>query len=72
MTSGQEDKARGRFIAINAIRLSGAVLVILGLLIHEGALALPPVLGWIFLALGLIDVFVIPQVLARRWRTPPE
>ncbi|QSB44563.1 hypothetical protein IDJ81_14925 [Tsuneonella flava] len=69
---GNEDKARGRYIIINALRLSGVAIVILGLLIHEGLFDLPQWISWPLLAIGLIEVFVTPQILARMWRTPPE
>ena len=48
------------------------VIVILGLLIHEGLIDLPQWISWPLLAIGLIEVFVTPQILARMWRTPPE
>ena len=61
---------RNRFFVLNAIRLSGAVLVLVGILVLNRVLTLPEVVGWVFIAVGLIDVFVMPQVLARKWRTP--
>ncbi len=63
---------RGRFLVLNAVRMSGVALVIIGILVLNRAIALPDAVGWVFLAVGLIDVFVIPQLLARKWRTPPE
>jgi len=29
-------------------------------------------LGYLFIGIGLLDGFVVPQILARKWRTPPE
>ena len=66
-----EDQARGRFVIINVARLSGVIMVLLGLLILEGGLDVPEVVGWVFLPIGLFEVFVLPLILARRWRTPP-
>ena len=61
---------RNRFFVLNAIRMSGAALVLVGILVLNRVLPLPDVVGWVFIAVGLIDVFVMPQVLARKWRTP--
>ncbi|MGX7951831.1 hypothetical protein ACWPM1_04615 [Tsuneonella sp. HG249] len=66
------DAARARFFIIGATRITGVALIVIGLLILNGKVDWPDVVGWVFLAVGLIDVFVMPRVLARRWRTPPE
>ncbi len=63
-------RAGGRFLVMSLIRLGGVVVVLLSLLLLNGLLPLPPVAGWIGLALGLVGIFVVPQVLARAWRTP--
>ncbi|WP_095012785.1 hypothetical protein [Tsuneonella mangrovi] len=72
MSQEDDDKARARFFAINAIRVSGVALVVIGLLVNEGVIDLPKMVAYVFIPLGLFDTFVMPQVLARRWRTPPE
>lgn len=64
------DPARARFAAITLIRMSGAVLVLLGILITEGKLALPWWIGLILTLFGLFDVFAMPLILARRWKSP--
>jgi hypothetical protein len=63
---------RNRFFAINVVRLSGAALILIGILIVNGAIDLPEAVGYVFIPLGLIEVFVMPLVLARRWRSNPE
>ena len=67
-----DDDARTRFFVIGASRLLGAAIVIAGLVGLAGKLPIPPVAAYAFIAFGLFDVFVVPQVLARKWRTPPE
>lgn len=62
---------RNRFVVINVIRLSGAALILIGILIVNGAIDLPRVVGYVFIPLGLVEVFLMPLVLARKWRTPP-
>ena len=65
-----ERRARGRFLVMSLIRLGGVMVVLLSLLLLNGVIPLPPVAGWIGLALGLIGIFVVPLKLARAWRTP--
>jgi uncharacterized membrane protein HdeD (DUF308 family) len=70
------DPAAARFAVIQVLRLSGVALVILGLVIVAGPSqrlsGLPDWVGYILLIAGLADVFVVPTLLARRWRSPPE
>ncbi len=70
------DPAAARFAIIQIVRLSGVALVLLGLAIQSGRVAalngIPAVVGYVLIAVGLIDTFVAPAVLVRRWRTPRE
>ena len=59
-----------RFMAIQLMRMMGAALAILGVLIAGGKIDLPPLVGYVFVVIGLVDFFVMPKVLSRRWRTP--
>jgi len=61
--------AQGRFILLHLARLAGVALVVCGLLVLEGQIALPRAAGWALLAAGIVDVFVVPQLLARKWRS---
>jgi hypothetical protein len=65
-----KDPAKARFVAISLIRLSGALLVLVGLLITERRIDLPWLLGVVLTLVGFFDVFVMPKILARRWRSP--
>lgn len=66
-----KDPAFARFATINAVRLIGAACVVAGMLICAGRLGdLPVWSGYILIGNGLIDVFVLPLFLARKWRTP--
>lgn len=66
------DPARARFFAMQAMRLGGLMMVIAALLGLNGVLPIPPVAAWPLLIVGLIEIFVIPQILARHWRTIDE
>ena len=72
MSSDSEDPAKRRFFTIQAVRLAGVACVVLGMLIAAQRIAWPVWLGYLLIANGLIDFFVIPVKLARKWRSPPE
>jgi len=63
-------QALNRWMAIQAARVGGVVLAILGLLIGEGRVPGPPWLGYGMLVAGLAVIFVVPLKLARKWRSP--
>lgn len=66
--------ARNRWLTMQAVRFTGFGLVILGILIARGVLGFDQgsgrTIGYALIVIGLADGFVIPQVLARKWRTP--
>lgn len=64
--------ARNRFLVIGLLRLGGVAMVLVGLLMIAERIGGGAVLGYVLLVLGLLDMFAVPQVLSRRWRTPPE
>ena len=64
------DPAKARFIVLNLLRFSGAVLVMVGLGVQLGKIDLPWVIGPIFAFVGMFDMFIMPVILARRWKTP--
>ena len=66
-----EDVARGRWMAINAVRIAGVAMVVIGILGLQDVFEYPAIAAWILIGVGLLDVFVIPRVMARKWRTPP-
>ena len=66
------DPAAARFWLMQLLRLSGAVLVMIGAAIMAEAIDLPFAIGLVLLLLGFTEFFVIPRLLARRWRTPDQ
>ncbi len=66
------DPAAARFWLMQLLRLSGAVLVMIGAAIMAEAIDLPFAIGLLLVLLGLAEFFVVPRLLARRWRTPEE
>lgn len=71
--SGPDPAAR-RFFTIHFTRLLGVGFVIVGILVATNRLfpTIPNWLGYLLLANGLLDVFVIPAILVRKWRSPDQ
>lgn len=67
-----DETARNRWMVINALRLGGAAMVLVGMLGLREVIAMPAIAGYIIIGVGLVDVFVVPQLLARKWRSPGE
>jgi hypothetical protein len=69
------DPAAARFAVLQLVRLSGAVLALAGVLVISGKVAwlpkLPEALGYLLVGAGLIDFYVAPMLLARRWKSKP-
>lgn len=67
-----DDPAVWRFWALNFTRLLGVGCIIAGMLLSAGRILpqLPQWAGWLLIANGLVDVFVLPVMMARKWRTP--
>lgn len=69
--------AKQRFIAINIFRLSGIAILMFGFLIMmqrfdfvSGQKA--KVMGAIIASVGMFQTLVVPRILGRAWRTPPQ
>ena len=64
---------RHRFILMNLTRIGGTLVVLLGLLIWQSDWIRTggSILGLPVALIGLLISFGGPQMLARRWRTPP-
>jgi uncharacterized protein YjeT (DUF2065 family) len=71
----ERDPAAARFAVLQMVRLSGAVLALFGVLIISGKVAwlpkLPEAAGYVLVAAGLVDFFVAPMLIARRWKSKP-
>ena len=65
-----EDLARQRFMVIQAARLSGIGLALLGVTIVAGKLDLPRGIGVFLFLVGLVEALFLPKFLASRWKSP--
>ena len=72
----QEARAKGRFIAISAMRFAGVAMILLGIAVLQRMVVLPEWAAYLLIVLGMVETFVMPQVFARIWRTgdrlPPK
>ena len=66
----QYDPAAARFFALQAIRLTGVGMAVFGALILGKIIDLPQPVGYVLLVLGGLDFFVIPTLLAKKWKSP--
>ena len=71
-----DDVAKARWLTIQTARIAGVALVVLGILLARDVIDFAGetnhLIGYVFIAVGLADAFIVPQVLARKWRTPAE
>jgi len=69
MPQSDDQRAKSRFIAISAIRLTGVAMVLFGIAVVQGVVGLPDMAGYLLIVLGMVEAFVVPTVLARAWRS---
>lgn len=72
MTTPEQDAlAKKRFMAINLVRMSGVVLILVGLLCAGDKIDIPAAhpIGVVMIVIGMVDVFLVPRLLAKRWRS---
>lgn len=70
--SPADQLARKRFFIIGVVRLAGAVTIALAVAITFGRVdGVPGEVGYGLLALGVIEMVVLPQLLVGRWKSPP-
>lgn len=75
--AAREAAARQRFLALNLFRLSGIAVLMFGLLIAMQKFGFvsgqkAKIMGAIIASVGMFQTIVVPRILARAWRTPPE
>ena len=75
--AAREAAARQRFIAIGLFRLSGVFILMFGFLIMLQKFAFvsgdkAKIMGAIIATVGMFQTIIVPRILARAWRTPPE
>lgn len=70
------DPAAARWAAIQMVRAIGVASALVGVLIVAQRIPaldfLPEWFGYVLILNGMFDLFALPLVLARRWRSPPR
>lgn len=61
--------ARRRFMVINAVRLAGIAMILIGIAALSDKIALPDVAAYILIVVGMAEAFLLPTMLARKWST---
>ena len=76
MTPDEEERrARSRYVVISACHIGGTMIALFGLVIWQGNVLRAggwPSLGIGLFVIGAIEALLVPKLLARRWRSPPN
>lgn len=67
-----EELARKRFMTLQLVRLSGVAIAMLGAVIISGRLIDLPELGYAMLVIGALEFFLLPNMIAKNWRSTDE
>jgi hypothetical protein len=74
-----DDKARAemqaqyRFLVINLCRITGAVLLVVGLaVIAREAFGIPKAAGYVLFLVGMLNFLLVPVFLAKKWKSKPD
>ncbi|MFN0045138.1 MAG: hypothetical protein ACKVOS_01555 [Sphingorhabdus sp.] len=73
MTPEEETRAQYRFLVINLCRITGAVMLVIGLaVIAREAFGLPKAAGYVLFLFGMLDFLLVPVFLSKRWKSTPK
>ena len=73
MTPEEETKAQYRFLVLNIVRITGAIMFVLGLaIIANGVFGLPKAAGYVLFLVGIVDFMLVPLLLAKRWKSAKD
>jgi len=73
MTPAEQTKAQYRFLVLNIVRITGAIMLVLGLaIIANGVFGLPKAAGYVLFLIGIVDFMLVPLLLAKRWKSPKD
>lgn len=72
MNQDEETRAQYRFLIINIARITGAVMLVLGLaVISREAFGLPKEAGYLLFLVGMAEFLLLPVFLSKRWKSQP-
>ena len=71
--SRAETREQYRFLIINLCRITGAIMLVVGLaVIAREAFGLPKALGFGLFLVGMIGFMLVPVLLSKRWKSTPD
>ena len=71
--SRAETRSQYRFLVINLCRITGAIMLVVGLaIIAREAFGLPKALGFGLFLIGMIGFMLVPVLLSKRWKSTPD
>ncbi len=71
--SRAETRAQNRFLVINLCRITGAIMLVVGLaVVAREAFGLPKAIGYLLFLVGMIGFMLVPVLLSRRWKSTPD
>jgi hypothetical protein len=71
VTAEEEVTAQRRFLVLNLVRITGAIMLVIGLaVIGNGLFGLPEPVGYLLFLIGIADFIVVPLLLAKKWKSP--
>jgi hypothetical protein len=72
-TARAEVQAQYRFLVINLCRITGAIMLVVGLaVIAREAFGLPKAAGYLLFFVGMLDFLLVPVLLSKRWKSKPS
>lgn len=73
MSPEEETRAQYRFLVLNLVRISGAIMLVIGLAaIAREAFGIPTMAGYGLFLVGFTNFLVAPVLLAKRWKSTPN
>ena len=72
MIEDKPDAALMRYQVLSLIRLMAAEQVVLGVVVIGGKLGLPDIVGAALVLTGVLEFFLIPRLLAKRWKSDAQ
>lgn len=72
MIEDKPDAALMRYQVLSLIRLMAAAQVVLGVVVIGGRLGLPYIVGAALVLTGVLEFFLIPRLLAKRWKSDAQ
>lgn len=73
MTGPDDKQAMKRYYILSILRLCGAIILTVGLaVIANGFQGWPIETGYLLFAIGAFTFILLPALLAKKWKSPPE